>query len=282
MTVAGGGFGAGEQVDVALSTAPPTTLATVTASATGALPSTPVTLPVKQGFGPITVTATGQTSGASSSAALIVSNNWDQWRATPTKSGFELNDSSLNNNVAAGGRFYFDQAYNFPVASAIHSSVAIDQGRAFFGDDGGDLVAINVSTGAPLWQDEYPGGIDSSAAVDSNIVIFGTKSGSLVAVNEANGNPVWSTALGGAVESSPAVYGGVVYVGDDSGHVYGIDEQTGAVRWTRDARRSGALLPGGRHEPSDSGDRRRQRARHRAVRSPVWDRSSGRPQRGAR
>ena len=96
--------------------------------------------------------------------------------------------------MAASGRFYFDQAYNFPTEppatapeqpanSPIESTVAIDDGMAFFGDDAGDFYAVNVSSGSPVWTDAPPdeanpqsstiassGGIDSSAAVDPDLV----------------------------------------------------------------------------------------------------------------
>ncbi len=232
ITLTGGGFAAGESVSVTLPTSPVTTLATIAASSTGSLPATPATVPTGLDFGPIDVIATGQTSGRSASAPLTISNNWDQYGATSAKTSFEVNDSALNNNVAASGRFYLNQAYNFPTVSPVQSSVAIDNGHAFFGDNGGNFYSINVATGAPTWQDTYTGGIDSSAAVDSGMVMFGTEAGAVVAVNELTGAAIWSTPTGGPVESSPAVSNGVVYVGCDNGVLYALNEQTGAVLWS--------------------------------------------------
>ena len=231
-TVGGGGYQAGETVAVTLPTVPATTLASAVAGPTGLLPSTTVTIPVGLPFGPITLTATGRTSGRSGSASIIVSNNWDQYGNTATRTSFEVNDPALDNSVAASGRYYLTQAYNFPTKSAIRTTVAIDNGRAFFGDDGGDFFAIDVASGAPVWRDNYNAGISSSAAVDSSKVIFGTHADSVVAVSESTGAPVWTTATAGPMESSPAVYSGVVYIGSDSGTMYALDEQTGSVLWT--------------------------------------------------
>jgi outer membrane protein assembly factor BamB len=211
------------------------------------------------------MSATGQTSGDVGSATLVVSNNWDQWGNSPTKNAFELNDLALTDSVSASGRFYFDEAYNFPTFAkkGIQSTVAIDGGTAFFGDSAGDFWAINVSTSVPVWEDgsasndttyiapantiDSAGGIDSSAAVDPNLVIdsspepavfFGTEAdasgvGSVTAVNEDTGDVLWSTPTTSAVESSPALYDGVLYVGTDNGTFYALDEQTGAVEWTQ-------------------------------------------------
>lgn len=231
-TVGGGGYQAGETVAVTLPTVPATTLATVVAGSTGQLPATTVTIPVGFPFGPVTMTGTGQSSGRSGSASIIVSNNWDQYSNTATRTSFEVNDSALDHSVAASGRYYLTQAYNFPTKSTIRTTVAIDNGRAFFGDDGGDFFAIDVASGAPVWQNMYTAGISSSAAVDSSKVIFGTNADSVVAVSESTGAPIWTTTTAGPMESSPAVYGGVVYIGCDTGMLYAIDEQTGAILWT--------------------------------------------------
>ena len=274
ITVTGGGYQAGEQVAITLPTNPLSTLATVKASPTGSLPPTVVTVPLRippndpnsqtgLPFGPITVDATGQTSGNQGSATLVVSNNWEQYDNSSSKDAFELNDLAATDNVAASGRFYFDQAYNFPALSPIESSVAIDSGTAFFGDNAGDLYAINVSTSVPVWEDtsgsgtttytppdqvlDSSGGIDSSPAVDPGLVIrgtpepgvfFGTEAGasgagSVTAVNEHTGDVLWSRKTTSGVESSPALYDGSVYVATDNGTFYALNEHTGAVEWTQ-------------------------------------------------
>ena len=243
LMVSGGGYQAGENVAVTLPTSPITTLATIVAGPTGLLASTPITVPVGLNFGPFTVTATGQTSGLVGSAPVIISNNWDQFGNltsvnnkfinVPAQTNFEINDSALNNNVAASGRYFLNLAYNFSSAAAVHSTVAIDNGHAFFGDDAGDFYSIDVHSGAPTWTKTYTAGIDSSAAVNSSMVIFGTKANSIVAINEAAGTPIWTSPTTAPVESSPVVYGGVVYVGSDDGTFYAINEQTGAVLWTK-------------------------------------------------
>jgi len=230
--VTGGGYQAGENVVITLPTTPITNLGTVVAGPTGLLASTPITVPIGLNFGPISVTATGQTSGRTGSAPVIISNNWDQLSNVPAKTNFELNDAALNNSVAASGRYFLNLAYNFPTSSAVHSTVAIDNGHAFFGDDNGDFYSIDVHSGAPTWQKHYAAGIDSSAAVDSSMVIFGTKANSVVAVNQATGAPIWTTTTTAPVQSSPTVSGGVVYVGSDNGTFYALNEQTGAVLWT--------------------------------------------------
>ena len=304
LTATGAGYQPGEQVAITLpipsASSPVTTLTTVTATPSGALPATPIAVPNPIVFGPIAVSAVGQTSGDTGTATLVVSNNWDEWGNTPTKDFFESNDLSATDNVAASGRFYYDQAYNFPTLSPIESTVAIDNGVAFFGDNAGDFYAINVSTSIPVWEDtsgsntttytpsdqiiDSAGGIDSSAAVDPKLqingaaepaVIFGTEAdpsgnGSVTAVNEDTGDVLWSTQTSSGVESSPALYDGQVYVATDDGTFYDLNEQTGTVQWQQvlsadSGDRRSRVLTGDRRQhvaPFGRGGRRGRRDRH--------------------
>ena len=233
LTVTGGGYQPGENVVVDLVTAPVTQLAAVVATQQGTIPPTVVTMPTSVDFGPHELIAQGQTSGSSGSTSVIVSNNWSQLGDTETRNSAEVNDNYIVTNVAPDGRYFFDLIYNFPADAPINTSPAVDSGTAFFGDDKGSFYAVDVHSGAPVWQDSYTSGIDSSPAVSSGTVYFGTKGNLMVAVNEATGTPVWSTSTSSSVETSPAVYGSSVYVGTDDGTVYAFDQSSGAVLWSK-------------------------------------------------
>ena len=232
LTLSGGGYQPGEQVTVDLVTSPVTQLASVVATAQGTIPATSVTIPATADFGPTGLTAQGLTSGNTGSTSVIVSNNWSQLGDTASRTGTESNDNYIVTNVAVAGRYFFDLLYNFPADAPINTSPAVDSGVAFFGDDLGSLYAVNVHSGAPVWQRSYPAAIDSSPAVDAGTVFFGTKGNTVKAVNELTGANVWSTATSSAVESSPAVSGGTVYVGTDDGTLYALNETTGVVEWS--------------------------------------------------
>ena len=234
VTITGGGYQGGESVALTLPTSPTMTLANVTATSSGAIPSTVITIPAKGvPFGPISLIATGQTSGRQGSAPIYISNNWDQWRDNAAKTGFESNDTALDGSVGANGKSFLDQAYSYPSGGTIHSSPSIDNGLAFFGNDAGTFTALNVTNSAPKWTKTFSAGIDSTAAVDGGLVIVGVENSSVVAMNETTGAIVWTTSTGGSVESSPLVTGGVVYVGADDHKVYALNETTGAVIWTQ-------------------------------------------------
>lgn len=232
LSVTGAGYLPGEPIVVDLVTAPVTQVASVVADALGNLPTTTVALPTTVDFGPLELTAVGQTSGDTGSTAIIVSNNWSQFGDTASRDGTEGNDNYIVTNVAPDGKYFFDLVYNFPADAPIHTSPAIDGGTAFFGDDNGSFYAVDVHSGAPVWQRSYTSAIDSSPAVAGGIVYFGTRGGAVEAVNELHGGEVWTTATTSAVETAPAVSGSTVYVGTDDGTVYALNKQTGSVLWT--------------------------------------------------
>jgi len=232
VAVTGGGYRPGEVVAVDLATSPPTLLADAVADAHGRLPSTPVTVPTTSDFGPVELTAQGQVSGAAGSTAIVVANNWSEFGATASRTGTEKYDNFIVTNVAPDSRYYFDLAYNFPADGPIHTSPAIDGGTAFFGDDNGSFYAVDVHSGAPVWQRSYPSAIDSSAAVANGTVYFGTRGGTVDAVSESSGAQAWATSTTSGVETSPAVSGNTVYVGTDDGTVYALNRKTGSVLWS--------------------------------------------------
>ena len=218
--------------------------------------------------------------------------------ATPQPGLLPVERLSATDNVAASGRIYYDQAYNFPTLSPIESTVAIDNGVAFFGDNAGDFYAINVSTSIPVWEDTSGsntttytpsdqiierGRHHSSAAVDPKLqingaaepaVIFGTEAdpsgnGSVTAVNEDTGDVLWSTQTSSGVESSPALYDGQVYVATDDGTFYDSTSRPAQCSGNRSFPRTGdrrsRVLTGDRRQhvaPFGRGGRRGRRDRH--------------------
>ncbi|MBO0728007.1 MAG: PQQ-binding-like beta-propeller repeat protein [Acidimicrobiaceae bacterium] len=225
--IKGSGWQAGEAIQLRLGDV---ALQQVTASASGALPATTITIPATAGYGPSSVIATGSTSPATS-FPVYVSNEWAQWRDGPTKTGTEVNDVAIGKNTAYNHVNYLQEAWIYQSGGSVGSSPAVFHGVAYFGNGKGLLTALSVHTAMPLWTYQAAGFVDSSPAVDSGLVIVGTGANSIIALNASTGALVWQTSVGGSVQSSPAVSNGVVYVGSDAGHVYALNEATGAMVW---------------------------------------------------
>jgi outer membrane protein assembly factor BamB len=234
LTVRGSGFQGGESVVVALAGS---TVVTVHAGTGGSLPAASFTVPTSVAFGLTTLTATGQTSGRSTSTPVYITNSWSQFRSTASRLGSEANDSILADHLAVGSGTFLTQAWSFNSAAAIEGSPAVVDAMAYFGNTAGNLYAVNVQTGMEKWvhPDDGASPINSSPAVDPDadggLVIFATRSGAVNAVHISSGKLAWSAVLGSGIDSSPAVSNGTVYIGTDAGSVYALNEATGQTIW---------------------------------------------------
>jgi outer membrane protein assembly factor BamB len=231
----GRGFQPAEQVAVMLAQ---TQVATVTADSTGRLGTTRFNVPAPFQFGLTSLTATGQSSGLSTTTPMYVTNSWSEFGSTPDRLSSEPNDVVLFNHLAVGPTTFLTQAWTFNSSAPIHTSPAVVRGQAFFANDAGVIYDVDVATGMQRWVHVVAAqsAIDSSPAIDpttrGGLVITATHSGHVVALSMVDGTVRWSASLGSsAIESSPAVSGGVVYVGSDAGVLYALNEANGAILW---------------------------------------------------
>jgi outer membrane protein assembly factor BamB len=240
VTLTGSGYTKGETVTVSLLG---TALATETVNTKGNLAAKRIKIPTNTAFGQTSLVASGATSGRSATAAITVANSWDQRGYSPSHVDFEPNDPSLYNLVHPGNNIFLDPAWQYQAGSAVDTSPAVVDDVAYIGDAAGQLTAIDVHNGAPLWSWTMPGtavAIDGSPAVDAakNLVFVGADNGTLYAISTTTGTLVWSAALGGDV-SSPVVVGGEVYItttttigSTKTGVVGAYAEAGGAKTWT--------------------------------------------------
>lgn len=230
LTVKGAGFGRSEQVKITLLSR---TLTTVTATSGGRF-RTAVTISGSAPFGAASLTATGRTSGRVATAAIVVTNDWDQLGDGPAHIGFEARDPSLFNLVAPGGDVFLDQAWRFSSGGAISTAPAVANEVAYEGNALGHLVAVDVHNGADrwTWKDSTGAAITGAPAVDpaTGLVIVGTADGTVDAVR-TNGTLAWSATVGGSV-NDPAVADEAVYVTTSNGTVEALSESTGDRLWS--------------------------------------------------
>ena len=234
--LSGGGFATLEKVKLELYGK---TLATVTATSNGSLPSKTVTVPTTAAFGFTSFLAVGIMSGLSSTVAVTITNSWDQLGDDPEHTGLEPNDPSLTKVIFPGGNQWIDLAWHFDAGAAINASPAVVDGVAYVADTAGQLFAIDVSNGGILWTFTLTSGaaIDGSPAVDPGLgrVFVGADDGTVDAMSLSTGLLVWNATLGGDV-NAPALVNGDVYATTSSGKIAALSESTGSVSWTKTLR----------------------------------------------
>ena len=239
LSVSGSGFAPSETVTFSLEGV---SLGTAVASTTGTLTAAPVKVPLNAAFGPSGVVVTGKTSGSTGTVGIDVSNSWTEAGYNASQAGFEPYDPLLGRTPAPGPPNFLSPVWSDPTGAAVRTSMAVSKDVGYFGNDEGDVYAVNVQNGQPLWTVTESSGVDSSPALAGTRLFFGTEGGTgvtpaVVALDQATGTPLWTAPTSSAVESAPAVAPGHVFVGSDDGTVYALTQSTGAVIWT-------AKLPG--------------------------------------
>jgi outer membrane protein assembly factor BamB len=110
----------------------------------------------------------------------------------------------------------------------------------------GDLVALKISDGTPVWSEslsrtrstsQLTSLSDAARPVISNGIVFAVgHAGRMVATKAATGERLWSMNV--ASTQMPWVAGDTVFVVDTSGKLFAVSRDQGKIRWT-------ANLPGG-------------------------------------
>jgi outer membrane protein assembly factor BamB len=231
-TLSGGGFSSSEKVTLSLYGH---VLKTVTVTANGTLRSTAVTVPASAAFGLTSFSAVGLTSGRTSTAAVTISNSWDELGNSPGHTGFEPNDPTLNDVIFPGGNRFIDLAWHFDTGAPVNASPAVLDGVAYVANTAGQLFAIDVANGGLLWTFSLTTGaaIDGAPAVDpgAGLVFVGAADGTLDAVSLATGLQVWNRSIGGTI-AAPVYSNGEVYATSTTGAVVAFVETTGHHTWT--------------------------------------------------
>ena len=98
----------------------------------------------------------------------------------------------------------------------------------------GEVVALDLATGAVKWRKDLPGGSVGCAALAGGVAVVTATDGKVRAFALADGERRWTYDARAPLFAPPAVAAGVVYVGDLAGAVHAIDLATGAALWRLD------------------------------------------------
>ncbi len=124
-------------------------------------------------------------------------------------------------------------AWTANVGGAVQSRLVRGaDGSLYVSTMGGDLVALDASTGRERWRVRTGGAVFSTPHIDNGTVYFGSADHHVYAVDAATGALKWKTKTGGAVFAGASTAQGVVCIASVDTNVYGLDAATGAVLWT--------------------------------------------------
>jgi outer membrane protein assembly factor BamB len=119
------------------------------------------------------------------------------------------------------------------------------EGKVFFADVNGDLLAVDAATGRRAWVRRIPGHLESSPMAVGGTLFLGTDTTNVVAVRASDGKILWQFNSPGAIKASPSYHRGRVFVADYESGVFCLDAKSGRPIWRTNTSKSPPFGEGG-------------------------------------
>jgi outer membrane protein assembly factor BamB len=110
---------------------------------------------------------------------------------------------------------------------------AIEDNLVFAASDKGELVAVNLDTGHPVWLKKFKKmKFSAGPAAGSGMVVVGTTKGWVIAVNDQSGKELWRTRVNSELLSAPAISEKIVVMRSVDGRLHGFGATDGKELWS--------------------------------------------------
>jgi len=117
----------------------------------------------------------------------------------------------------------------------IAGSVALHDGRAYFGHYGNAFVCVDLPRGEQVWIYTDPSqAFFSSPSIGADRVVFGGRDKRLHCARLDDGAPLWTFPTGRKVDGSPVICGDKVVFGSGDGRLYVLALESGEQLWSHD------------------------------------------------
>lgn len=171
-------------------------------------------------------------------------------RAAPTAAADRVFVATIEGRTFAlsatdGAELWVARGLPQQASLGLSSSPAVDGDVVVVPYASGDLMALKIADGTPVWSESLSSTRTSSQltslsdaarpAIDSGVVFAVGHGGRMVATQLKTGERLWSINIPGT--QTPWVAGGSVFVVDTTGQLMALGRQDGRVQWT-------AKLPG--------------------------------------
>jgi outer membrane protein assembly factor BamB len=160
-------------------------------------------------------------SATTNISASLGPHTWAQIGRTPDNSGFTPEAPPFPQSLA----------WTYQNAKPLLASPAVADSHVYLATGDGRSVALDRSTGQPVWE-FHTGWLSSSTpVVAGDAVIFAIRPGRVVSLDRSNGAVRWDVHLKQPILASPVVANGTVYIGSSDRNLYALDVSNGQQRW---------------------------------------------------
>jgi outer membrane protein assembly factor BamB len=181
---------------------------------------------------------------ALAAAGCVGFNNPEGW-AGPAVVDDVLLASTAKGELSALNSEDFSSVWSFPTGDeepaleleAIYGTPVVAGGNVYFGAYDGNVYALSLETGKPLWKQPFPtdGPIVAGLAASESAVYAASEDGQVYALDPKTGEQAWDRPFdaGDSIWAAPLFVEGVLYVASVSGRLYALDAETGRPKWDK-------------------------------------------------
>ena len=114
------------------------------------------------------------------------------------------------------------------------SSPALVNDLFIFGNDDGEIIALNSSTGDSVYVSKIGGHFFSGLTISDSVIYAGNENGSVYALKADDGEIIWKFDTGARIKMEPSTDVQNIYIGNLNGNFYSINKLTGVENWRTD------------------------------------------------
>jgi outer membrane protein assembly factor BamB len=111
------------------------------------------------------------------------------------------------------------------------SSPSMKNNLFIFGNDNGEIISLDNSTGDSIYVSNIGGSFFSGSTIVENVIYIGNNNGKLYALNLDDGKMIWEFNSNARIIMTPAVDNENVVFGNLAGYLFSLNRNDGTLNW---------------------------------------------------
>jgi outer membrane protein assembly factor BamB len=125
--------------------------------------------------------------------------------------------------------------WNIQEMSDIGAGISAYKNRAVYANTAGDIVAVDLHSGAKIWNYHTGGKIYATPAIEGNRVVCASTDHNIYCLNLKSGKLIWMHPTVKPIVASPAIEANSVYIGSSDGSFRCLNLSDGKLVWKFDS-----------------------------------------------